>query len=73
MSTPPKAAVAARPIPPIEELAPGVDRGWNCVWCGKRLDVGAVVAGWSRGRSGAHVLDCEVWACPNNCQTEASA
>ena len=59
-----EAGVTTRPIPPVTDLKPGVGSGWNCVWCGGRLTKGAVSVGWARGRHGAHVLDCEVWACP---------
>ncbi|MFB7499291.1 hypothetical protein ACFC09_32170 [Streptomyces sp. NPDC056161] len=40
--------------------------GWACCWCGKSLlDItGAQSTGLARGRSGAHVLDNEVYACP---------
>ncbi len=52
-----------RPLPPVRDLTRGQHDGHACVWCGKPLWRGAVSAGVSRGRSGAHVLDIEVYAC----------
>ncbi|MGJ5826086.1 hypothetical protein [Streptomyces ossamyceticus] len=52
-------------LPPVEQLSSGQFRGLNCVWCGVKLTTGAVSAGIARGRSGAHILDTEVWSCPN--------
>ena len=53
--------------PPVRELSRAQYSGWACCWCGKSLlDVtGAVLAGISRGSSGVHVLDIEVYACPD--------
>lgn len=39
--------------------------GRACCWCGTPLWSGAVSAGIARGRSGAHILDIEVYAHPN--------
>lgn len=39
--------------------------GRACCWCAKALWHGAVSAGIARGRCGAHVLDIEVYACPD--------
>ncbi|GAA3378774.1 hypothetical protein GCM10020367_59650 [Streptomyces sannanensis] len=55
---------AARTIPAAEDLTYGQAKGWNCVWCGCRLDKGAVSVGWACGREGDLDLDCEVFACP---------
>jgi hypothetical protein len=52
------------PIPPAAELTFGQGRGWNCYACGKRLTVGAVLVGRAQGRSGAHDLSADVYACP---------
>ncbi|MFF4752639.1 hypothetical protein ACWD5R_11515 [Streptomyces sp. NPDC002514] len=53
--------------PPAASLTYAQYSGWACCWCGKSLlDVmGAQSAGFARGRSGAHVLDNEVYACPD--------
>ncbi|MGP4089549.1 hypothetical protein [Streptomyces sp. KR55] len=54
-------------LPSALDLTRAQYSGWACCWCGKSLvDVtGAVSAGVSRGRDGAHVLDIEVYACPD--------
>lgn len=52
-------------LPPVEQLTHGQYNGRACVWCGTTLTVGAVSAGIARGSSGAHILDTEVWACPD--------
>jgi hypothetical protein len=57
--------MSTREIPPVTDLTFGQCQGWACVWCRVRLTVGAVSAGIARGRSGAHVLDTEVYACPD--------
>ncbi|MEU6098656.1 hypothetical protein [Streptomyces sp. NPDC047079] len=49
--------------PPTSHLNAEQYAGRACCWCGKPLWHGAVSAGISRGRSGAHVLDTEVYAC----------
>jgi hypothetical protein len=53
--------------PPTRELTYWQYSGWACCWCGKSLlNVrGTVPAGISRGRSGAHIFDIEVYACPS--------
>jgi hypothetical protein len=51
-------------IPPAAALTWGQGRGWDCVACGKRLTVGAVLVGRAQGRSGAHDLSADVYACP---------
>jgi hypothetical protein len=53
------------PLPAVTALTYGQCQGWSCVWCRVRLTAGAVSAGIARGRSGAHVLDTEVYACPD--------
>ncbi|MGD1220018.1 hypothetical protein AB9Q10_16495 [Streptomyces krungchingensis] len=50
--------------PPVERLTYAQYSGWACCWCTKKLWHGAVSAGISRGSSGAHVLDIEVYAHP---------
>jgi len=50
---------------PVDELNYEQYSGRACCWCGKPLWRGAVSAGISRGSSGAHVLDSEVFACPD--------
>lgn len=52
-------------LPPVEQLSYGQYNGLACVWCGIRLTQGAVSAGTARGSSGAHILDTEVYACPD--------
>lgn len=51
--------------PPVRELSKAQYDGWACCWCGKGLldAKGTVSAGISRGSSGVHVLDIEVYAC----------
>ncbi|MFF0226319.1 hypothetical protein [Streptomyces sp. NPDC004629] len=53
--------------PPVASLTYAQYSGWACCWCGKSLlkVTGAVSAGVARGRDGAHVLDIEVYACPD--------
>lgn len=51
-------------IPPAAELTYGQGRGWDCYACGKRLTVGAVLVGRAQGRSGAHDISADVYACP---------
>lgn len=69
------AAVTPDP-PPVGDLSKAQYDGWACCWCGSSLlSVKAVPAGVSRGSSGVHVLDIEVWACPGcavapQCRTE---
>ncbi|GGN59892.1 hypothetical protein GCM10011579_024470 [Streptomyces albiflavescens] len=55
----------ARQLPSALALTRPQYSGWACVWCGKRLSSGAVSAGIARGSCGAHVLDIEVYACPD--------
>ncbi|MFJ9754986.1 hypothetical protein [Streptomyces sp. NPDC101149] len=50
--------------PPTSELTAEQYAGRACCWCGIPLWRGAVSAGTSQGRMGAHVLDVEVYACP---------
>lgn len=52
-------------LPPVEDLTYWQSAGWACVWCKKRLTSNAVSAGIARGSQGAHVLDVEVFACPD--------
>ncbi|MFF3873258.1 hypothetical protein [Streptomyces sp. NPDC001978] len=51
--------------PPTSDLSYEQYAGRACCWCGKQLQHGAVSAGIARGRMGAHVLDVEVYACPD--------
>jgi hypothetical protein len=60
-------------LPPVEQLSSGQYRGLNCVWCAVKLTTGAVSAGTARGQSGAHILDTEVWSCPNCASAPAPA
>lgn len=55
--------------PPVSQLSKAQYAGWNCCWCNASLmNVRSTVsAGISRGNSGAHVLDSEVFACGPNC------
>lgn len=54
-----------QPPPPAADLSYAQYSGWACCWCGTSLlYCSATSAGISRGRSGAHVLDIEVYACP---------
>ncbi|MBT2450923.1 hypothetical protein J7F03_28385 [Streptomyces sp. ISL-43] len=55
-----------RPLPAsVSELSHGQHLGRACVACGRLLTTGAVSRGTIRGRQGVHVLDVEVWSCPN--------
>jgi hypothetical protein len=60
--------VTTPPLPAARDLTRAQHDGHACVWCGKPLWRGAVSAGIARGRSGAHTLDVEVYACPD-CHT----
>ncbi|MGW4728831.1 hypothetical protein ACWEQC_06570 [Streptomyces shenzhenensis] len=53
--------------PPAASLTYAQYSGWACCWCAKSLldVIGAVSAGIARGREGVHVLDVEVYACPD--------
>lgn len=53
-------------LPPVEQLTYGQYNGLACVWCGTKLTTGAVSAGMARGQLGAHILDTEVYACPDH-------
>ncbi|CAL9476008.1 hypothetical protein SUDANB6_02937 [Streptomyces sp. enrichment culture] len=54
--------------PPFADLTYHQRAGWACCWCGTSLmRIDAVPAGRSRGRSGAHVLDVDVYACGPTC------
>jgi hypothetical protein len=52
-------------IPSIRGLRHSQYVGWACVNCRVTLNdqTGAHHIGYARGRQGAHVLDCEAWAC----------
>lgn len=63
--------MTAPALPATSDLSYWQYKGWDCVWCGIRLTVGAVSAGIARGSSGAHVFDTEVFACPG-CATARS-
>lgn len=52
------------PIPPAKDLTYQQGKGWHCYACGKRLPAGAVLVGRAEGRSGAHDIGHEVYACP---------
>lgn len=54
-----------REPPPVTTLGWAQRSGWACYWCGKNLWHGAISAGIARRRSGAHVLDVEVYAHPD--------
>ncbi|MEU8891149.1 hypothetical protein [Streptomyces sp. NPDC048442] len=61
-----EAVPATRPIPPVIKLNHDQRQGWACVWCRVLLDeqtTGAHHVGYSRGKQGAHTLDCEAWSC----------
>lgn len=60
--------MTARQLPPAGDLTRAQHDGWACVWCGIALWKGATSAGIARVRSGVHVLDVEVFACPE-CST----
>ncbi|MGW6719394.1 hypothetical protein [Streptomyces sp. NPDC054995] len=51
-------------LPTLETLTCDQSAGRACVWCKKLLMTGAVSAGTIREHDGAHVLDTEVWGCP---------
>ncbi|KMS77714.1 hypothetical protein ACH49_19710 [Streptomyces leeuwenhoekii] len=55
--------------PPYRDLTYQQRAGWACCWCGTSLlRAGGVPAGRARGRSGTHVLDVDVYACPTPCR-----
>jgi hypothetical protein len=54
-----------RTLPPANALTKAQHDGWACVWCRSPLTLGAKSAGIARGQMGAHVLDVEVYACPD--------
>jgi|tagenome__1003787_1003787.scaffolds.fasta_scaffold20788062_2 hypothetical protein len=54
-----------RQPPPVTSLNHAQTTGWSCCWCDKTLWTGAISAGIARGRSGAHDLSVEVYACPS--------
>ncbi|MFS8200464.1 hypothetical protein ACLVWQ_17480 (plasmid) [Streptomyces sp. CWNU-52B] len=51
--------------PPAAELGGEQYAGRACCYCRTKLTSGAMSAGISRGRLGVHVLDIEVYACPD--------
>ncbi|WP_331739966.1 hypothetical protein OG590_39470 (plasmid) [Streptomyces goshikiensis] len=53
------------PLPTAHGLTWDQAAGRACYACGKLLSSGAVLGGLALGRSGAHRLDTEVWACPD--------
>lgn len=59
-------------LPSVHTLTKAQHDGWACVWCSERLWIGAVSAGIARGQSGAHVLDVEVYACPDCAKTPSA-
>lgn len=54
----------SRRLPDATDLTRAQYSGWACVWCGIKLDKGAVSQGRVTGQAGAHRLDIEVYACP---------
>lgn len=52
------------PLPSANDLTPGQHQGWNCVWCDRKLWVGAVSAGRAKGMTGKVPYSIEVYACP---------
>lgn len=57
--------MTTRPAPPpAAELSYEQYSGRACCWCAATLTTGAVSAGIARGKSGSHVFDNEVYACP---------
>ncbi|GGW15694.1 hypothetical protein GCM10018980_52190 [Streptomyces capoamus] len=50
-------------LPPATELTRAQHSGWACVWCTASLQAGGVPAGRAEGRSGAHDLSVQVYAC----------
>lgn len=58
-----------RALPDANALTRAQYDGHACVWCRTPLTTGATSAGVARGRSGAHVLDIEVYACPDCTET----
>jgi hypothetical protein len=63
---------SARPIPPVTDLTYSQYLGAACVWCRAPLtdETGTHHVGYARGRQGAHVLDCDAWAC-TKCKEES--
>lgn len=60
-------------IPSVRGLTYTQYQAWACVSCRVTLTdkTGAHHIGYARGRQGAHVLDCEAWAC-DQCVEAAS-
>ncbi|GAA2930026.1 hypothetical protein GCM10010446_13320 [Streptomyces enissocaesilis] len=55
-------SASTRQLPAAEDVRFGQARGWDCIWCGRRLTSGAVSVGRvSEERAG---LSFEVFACP---------
>lgn len=51
--------------PPAATLTRAQHSGWACCFCGASLQkTGGVPAGRATGRSGAHDLSVDVYACP---------
>jgi hypothetical protein len=53
------------PLPSAYGLTWDQTAGRACVSCGKPLTTGAVPRGRVQGNHGAHVLNFEVWSCPD--------
>ncbi|MGW3186336.1 hypothetical protein ACWDBT_00570 [Streptomyces ardesiacus] len=52
-------------LPDAASLSRAAYSGWACVFCGASLaTTGGVSVGRAEGRSGAHDLSVEVYACP---------
>lgn len=56
--------------PPARGLTWAQASGWACCFCGKAIWRAAVSLGRAQGRSGAHDLSVEVWACPDCARTD---
>lgn len=60
-----RTACREMPIPAAGDLSWEAYAGRACYACGKRLTTGAIHVGRAVGHSGVHVLDTDVYACPD--------
>lgn len=54
-----------KPIPPAADLSWEQYAGRACYACGRLFNRGAILAGRAEGWQGVHVLDTDVYACPD--------
>jgi hypothetical protein len=59
--------MSRHPVPPADELTYAQYSGWACCYCGNSLMQGGRSVGRAQGKSGAHDLSIEVYACDPVC------